>query len=291
MAGAPAVVRINAKASVPVSELLDTFLSKDSATVSEWNQFAGEVQHLDENTQLQTYRMPWPFAVREYLVRCEQSKPPGAKGLQTHCSSIDDHPAAPLRSDRVRGHSETIWRFTPDRDGASSIHLETIVDPRGSLPVKIVDKIGKLVAVKVVRSLIQYTSTRYQAAGKAAGQLAAAAAKTAKASAKAAAKTAKASAKAAAKTAKASAKAAAKSAKAVAAKGGAATAAACAAVGEEEAWLSVLWSQVSNVMGGFVDAPRALLSAVLLAAESGRVNLHLEHLWSAEHVAARDVSI
>ena len=256
---------------MPVSELLDTFLSKDSATVSEWNQFAGEVQHLDENTQLQTYRMPWPFTVREYLVRCEQSKPPGAKGLQAHCSSIDDHPDAPLRSDRVRGHSETIWRFTPDRDGASSIHLETIVDPRGSLPVKIVDKIGKLVAVRVVRSLIQHTSTRYQAAGKAAEAAGKAAGRATKQLAAAAAKTAKASAKAAAKSAKASAKAAAKSAKAAAAKGGAATAAACAAAGEDEAWVSVLthaWSQVGHVMGGVADFPRALLSATLF---SGRV--------------------
>ena len=61
-------------------ELLDTFQSKDEEVVSGWNPFAGEVHHLGTSVQLQTYRMPWPFASREYLVRCEDVR----QGKQGH---------------------------------------------------------------------------------------------------------------------------------------------------------------------------------------------------------------
>ena len=71
MTSRPAVVKVLARARVPVRALLDTFLSQDAAVVSEWNPFAGEVRHLDGRIQLQTYRLPWPFASREYLVQCE----------------------------------------------------------------------------------------------------------------------------------------------------------------------------------------------------------------------------
>ena len=217
MAYPKAVVKVVARAKIPVRELLDTFHSEDEAIISEWNPCtllsspapsprprlaspfpanphlpdhplfpsrlrrspshhslthsapcwrlslvadAGEVQHLDRSgrVMLQTYRMPWPFASREYLVRCEEQKV--ARGHQAHCASIDAHPSAPLRSDRVRGVSETIWRFVEENDGQTSIHLETLVDPRGGLPTWVVDKVGKSAAVKIVRSLIAYTSER-----------------------------------------------------------------------------------------------------------------------------------
>ena len=60
-------------------------------------------------TQLQTYRLPWPFASREYLVRCVDV-PQGKTSHQAHCSSIDDHPSAPVRPDRVRGRAELVRR-------------------------------------------------------------------------------------------------------------------------------------------------------------------------------------
>ena len=94
------------------------------------------VEHIDKTTQLQTYRLPWPFAPREYLVRCTDK--PGSSGHEAHCTSIDGHPGAPERSDRVRGLTETIWRFKEERDGQTSVHLETIVDPRGGLPTWVV---------------------------------------------------------------------------------------------------------------------------------------------------------
>ena len=130
--------------------------------MSEWNPFAGEVLHLDKTVQLQTYRLPWPFASREYLVRCSDVRQ-GKSVLEAHCASIDEHPSAPLRSDRVRGRSETVWRFTEDKEGETSIHLETLVDPRGGLPSWVVDKAGKSAAVKIVRALIHHTTARYQA--------------------------------------------------------------------------------------------------------------------------------
>jgi hypothetical protein len=130
--------------------------------VSEWNPFAGEVRHLDNAVQLQTYRLPWPFSAREYLVRCEDVRH-GKAALEAHCRSIDGHPSAPERPDRVRGRSETVWRFTEDNDGHSSIHLETLVDPKGGLPTWVVDTAGKSAAVKIVRALIRYTGAKYKA--------------------------------------------------------------------------------------------------------------------------------
>ena len=161
-ASRPAVVKVLARARLPVRALLDTFLSEDAQVVSEWNPFAGEVFHIDKAIQLQTYRLPWPFASREYLVRCEDVRR-GKAALEAHCRSIDDHPSAPLRPDRVRGRSETVWRFVEEKDGQTSIHLETLVDPKGGLPTWVVDKAGKSAAVKIVRALIKYTTDRYRA--------------------------------------------------------------------------------------------------------------------------------
>lgn len=126
--------------------------------MNQWNPFTGDVHHIDSSIQLQTYRLPWPFSSREYLVRCRGNA--HKSGHQAHCASIDGHPSAPLRSDRVRGHSETIWRFTADGDGQTSIHLETLVDPRGNVPTWVVDKLGKSAAVTIVRSLIKHASLR-----------------------------------------------------------------------------------------------------------------------------------
>jgi len=128
---------------------------------AEWNPFAGEVVHLDKAIQLQTYRLPWPFASREYLVRCEDRA--ASKGThQAHCSSVEAHPNAPLRPDRVRGKTETVWRFSEEKDGHTAIHLETLVDPKGALPKWLVDKSGRMAAVKIVRALIKHTSERYK---------------------------------------------------------------------------------------------------------------------------------
>jgi hypothetical protein len=156
----PAVLKILARARVPVEEIMETFKDPSPETVREWNPFAGEVTHLSKDVQLQTYSMPWPFVSREYLVRCEESRP-DSKGLQAHCRSINEHPSAPLRDDRVRGHSETVWRFTSHKNGETSIHMETIIDPRGGVPAWVVDKVSKSTAVRIVRSLIKYSSNRH----------------------------------------------------------------------------------------------------------------------------------
>lgn len=161
-AAGPAVVKVLAKADVPVRALLDCFLSEDADTVAQWNPFTGDVRHFDAGAQVQTYPLPWPFASREYLVRCTNEK---TKGVHVaRCTPLDLHPSAPVRSDRVRGRSETIWRFSSERDGSSTIHLETLVDPRGGLPSWVVDKVGKSAAVKIVTGLVRVASARVAAA-------------------------------------------------------------------------------------------------------------------------------
>ena len=59
--------------------------------------------------------------------------------------------------------SEMINKFMAEKDGQTSIHLETLVDPKGGLPTWVVDKAGKSAAVKIVRALIKYTTDRYRA--------------------------------------------------------------------------------------------------------------------------------
>jgi hypothetical protein len=154
----PAVVKVLARCRLPVRALLDTFLSEDEDTLAEWNPYAGEVEHIDKTVQRQVYRLPWPFASREYLVRCTDAR--HKSGHEAHCASIDGHERAPERSDVVRGRSETIWRFTEEGDGLTSIHLETLVDPRGGLPSWVVDKVGKSAAVSIVSSLLRVTKQR-----------------------------------------------------------------------------------------------------------------------------------
>ena len=152
----PAVVKVLARCRLPVREVLATFQSKGD--VAEWNQFAGEVEHIDRETQLQTYRLPWPFMPRDYLVRCIDRR--DKRGHTAHCASVDSDSRVPERDGAVRGHSETVWRFVEEADGGSSIHLETLVDPRGRLPAWLVDKAGKLASVSVVRALVKATYSR-----------------------------------------------------------------------------------------------------------------------------------
>jgi hypothetical protein len=154
----PMVVKVVARCRLPVRALLDTFQSEDQSEVAEWNPFAGEVTRLEDAIQLQTYRMPWPFSSREYLVRCTDHAK--KDWHEAHCSSIDDHPRAPERPDRVRGVSETVWRFSEGKDGLTSIHLETLVDPRGVLPSWVTEQAGKSATVKIVQSLVKATSRR-----------------------------------------------------------------------------------------------------------------------------------
>ena len=154
-----AVVKVVARAKLPVRMLVEVFQSQDEAVVEAWNPVIGEVQHFASGEQLQTYKLPWPFAPREYLVRCSESKV-ARSGFQAACAPIDGHPKAPPRTDRVRGKSETIWRFTEQSDGQTEIVLETLVDPGGVLPVWLVDKLGRSTAVKIVRSLVKYTGER-----------------------------------------------------------------------------------------------------------------------------------
>jgi hypothetical protein len=158
--GGPAVVKVLARCRLPVRALLDTFQSKDEEVLAEWNQFAGDVQHIDKGIQLQTYALPWPFMPRDYLVRCSDRT--DKHGHTAYCASLEDHKRAPERKEYVRGHSETIWRFSEDPDGGTSIHLETLVDPRGRLPAWVIDKASKLASVSVVRALVKATSSRVQ---------------------------------------------------------------------------------------------------------------------------------
>lgn len=108
--------------------------------------------------QLQRYPLPWPFLPRDYLVRCIDRS--DRKGHTAHCSSVEGDARVPEREGAVRGHTETIWRFQEEKDGLTSIHLETLVDPRGRLPAWLVDKAGKLASVSVVRALVKATSSR-----------------------------------------------------------------------------------------------------------------------------------
>jgi hypothetical protein len=122
------VVKILSIANTPVQNAVRVF--QDPEQTSKWNPHVGKVARLSGGYQLQTYSSPWPFASREYLVRCTDAKLV-EDGHATHCLSSPTHPEAPMRSDRVRGESETKWVFTALPGDRTSIHFEGLIDPNG----------------------------------------------------------------------------------------------------------------------------------------------------------------
>lgn len=149
---AAAVVRVEVVADAPPRDVFDAFVKPERT--KKWNSFVGESIQLGNGVQLQSYKFPWPFVPREYLVRCTDQKLDG-NGFRSHCVSVDGHPKAPLRDDRVRGMSETLWQFTPlaGEPDRTAILFEGIVDPRGNLPKRLINEIGKRTCVSTALAL------------------------------------------------------------------------------------------------------------------------------------------
>lgn len=153
--GSPAaasVVRVEVVADAPPRDVFDAFVKPE--LTKQWNSVVGESVQFGRGVQLQTYKFPWPFVPREYLVQCTDQKLDG-HGFLSHCASIEGHPKAPLRDDRVRGMSETLWQFTPlaGDPGRTVILFEGIVDPRGNVPKRVVNEIGKRTCVSTALAL------------------------------------------------------------------------------------------------------------------------------------------
>jgi len=153
--GSPAaasVVRVEVVADAPPRDVFDAFVKPE--LTKKWNSFVGESVQLGNGVQLQSYKFPWPFVPREYLVRCTDQKLDGS-GFRSHCASVDGHPKAPKRDDRVRGMSETLWQFTPlaGEPDKTVILFEGIVDPRGNIPKRVINEIGKRTCVTTALAL------------------------------------------------------------------------------------------------------------------------------------------
>jgi len=152
-----AVLKVTVLSSAPLRLVTDLFTSQDPEIISRWNAYTGDVVQLGGHTQVQTYKLPWPFLQREYIVKCESIVLPRDQGHQTHCVPQHEHKEVPFLHDRVRGASETLWSFTSERgkDGRlyTRITFEGIVDPRGRLPKWIVNEIGKRTSITIVGSL------------------------------------------------------------------------------------------------------------------------------------------
>ena len=159
-----AVIKIEAEVRAPVFEVTRLFRSPEAA---QWNTHIASIDHLGGGMQLQTYSSPWPFAWREYLVHCEDEDLEGG-GHASHCrSSEEGHPAAPLRDDRVRGTSETLWRIAPSKEApqhSTTIHVESLVDPGGGVPKWLVNEVGKRASVTMVTSFIRKAEMRAETA-------------------------------------------------------------------------------------------------------------------------------
>uniref|UniRef100_A0A7S0L9Y4 START domain-containing protein n=1 Tax=Coccolithus braarudii TaxID=221442 RepID=A0A7S0L9Y4_9EUKA len=156
-------VTVNAtNVDVPAKTLIDIFL--DESMAHKWNDYMGTVRHLGNNVQLQTYKLPWPFTAREYLMRCSDDDLQGGRGHRTRCVPVEGgHPQAPLRNDRVRGSCETLWQISPsatDSKRRSDLYFRGHVDPGGALPKWIVNEIGKHGSANVVASLIKLGASR-----------------------------------------------------------------------------------------------------------------------------------
>jgi len=167
--GGVAVVKVLTSVDAPMWLVRDLFSSIDPGTLEQWNPYAGDVQRLSGGYQQQIYKLPWPFLKREYVVRCEDTKPRGRHGgHRTHCVSTPTHPSAPEKADRVRGSSETLWVFTQSTTAEgvqrTHIHFEGIVDPKGRLPRSVVNMIAKHTCVSTVTGLAKLADERWEAA-------------------------------------------------------------------------------------------------------------------------------
>jgi hypothetical protein len=159
---AAAVLRVEVRADAPFQGVWEAFVKPE--LTQQWNSFVGEVAHHEGGVQLQTYRFPWPLVTREYLVRCVSEPIEGAQGFRSYCASIDSHPKAPLRADRVRGSSETLWQMTPaeGEPNRTTILFEGSVDPRGSVPTRLVNEIGKRTSVSTALALAEVATREHQ---------------------------------------------------------------------------------------------------------------------------------
>ena len=59
------VLRVSILSKASLDTVLELFLSQDQQVIGQWNPYTGIVKQLGEQTQLQTYNMPWPFLARE----------------------------------------------------------------------------------------------------------------------------------------------------------------------------------------------------------------------------------
>jgi len=161
-----AVLKVSVLTEAPMWLVLDLFESQNPDVIAQWNPYTGDVLQLGEATQLQTYKLPWPFMARDYIVTCKNVKSSHDQRQRTHCVPRDTHPAVPPRTDRVRGASETLWQFAPERgaDGRvrTRIAFEGIVDPRGRLPKWVVNEIGKRTSVTIVAGLARLADSRWE---------------------------------------------------------------------------------------------------------------------------------
>jgi hypothetical protein len=131
---------------LPIGQLV-AWLLDDPRSV-EWVdlQFLSrEIRRLDENNKVihQGFALPWPISDRDYVMRETAAYDDEAKVFTLYLISVVD-PAVPERDDFVRAEvMRTFWRLTVREGGQTFVEVEVLTDPKGHLPVWIVNMIQK----------------------------------------------------------------------------------------------------------------------------------------------------
>ena len=150
-----------ATSDLPVGQLMG--ILRDESVSKEWvnmMMFGTVVETYSENHLLlhQGYDLPWPISDRDYVFDKKVVYDSEKKIATVHLTSVES-PKVPVSSDFVRARGErTFWQFSVADNGKTSIVVEVLTDPEGSLPDWAVNSIQADWPHKSITSLINRAS-------------------------------------------------------------------------------------------------------------------------------------
>ncbi len=138
--------RGEAHLDVSATDLVSTMLSPEK--VSDWVDLLSEHRVVDGgNTQVQViyqrYATPWPIADRDYVIERRVTQHPEL-GRTTVTMRSTTHPGAPEVQGVVRAYvSQSYFSFTSLPDGSTQVEVEAFTDPKGAVPMWLVNLVQK----------------------------------------------------------------------------------------------------------------------------------------------------
>ena len=107
----------------------------------------------------QKYDVPWPLDDRDYVFQKSVSIDQKAKKVIVRLQSADES-LAPPTDDYIRAEGErTFWSFEVLPNGQTSVIVEVMTDPKGSMPDWLVNSVQQDWPHKSITALLQFTTS------------------------------------------------------------------------------------------------------------------------------------